>query len=163
MKKDSSDSQAAGQKAWVLDFGSGFHGAVAFHEMSQVVMEPHLFEVPCTLVHAYQVIILRNRILPVLNMVSLLSGEYHREAGETAIAGIAVYQKAPYAPLSYGGFHLASTPVSVLVGDKQFCELPNSSPRWDLFTLSCFSHEGRRIPVLDLPRLFSAELREQIA
>ncbi len=157
--KETSKSYNA-QRAWLLNFGNGFVGAVAYHEMYQIIMEPEIMDLPCTPVYCHQVLVLRRHILPVVNMVSLLTDEYHPEAGKTGIVGITVFQRAPHAPLNYAAIHLASTPTSLLVTDQQASALPENSPRWNDLAVACFSYDRVRVPVLDLAYLYSPELRE---
>jgi chemotaxis signal transduction protein len=154
-------------KAWVLNFGAGVHAAVAFHEMSQVLLAPELHYVPKTPPHCNHVLIMRYRTLPVMNLANLFApiaapAQINQSNSEdNGIVGIAVYQAKPEAPLSYVGLHLESLPQATFVDDEDACELPEN-PLWEHIAVSCFYFEGRRIPLLDLTTLFSAQVREYI-
>jgi chemotaxis signal transduction protein len=154
-------------KAWVLNFGAGVRAAVAFHEMSQVLLSPHLYPIPMAPAYCNQVMIMRYRLLPVMNMARLLapiampSTVSDSIEEEETIIGVSVYQTQPEAPLSYVGFRLEGLPQSVFVHDEMSCDLP-ANPLWELFSVSAFMFDGYTIPLLDLPALFSYQVREEI-
>jgi len=154
-------------KAWILNFGGGIHAAVAFHEMSQILLSPQLHYVPKTLPHCDHVLIMRYRILPVMNLANLFapvaapSRIMESDSEDSGIIGIAVYQAKPEAPLSYVGLHLETLPQATFVDDADACELPDN-PLWQQLAMSCFYHEAKRVPLLDLNALFSDDAREYI-
>ncbi|MCP4698923.1 MAG: hypothetical protein GY862_19025 [Gammaproteobacteria bacterium] len=150
------------QRAWLLNFGKGYEAAVAFHEMSRVIMSPSLISLPCTPGYCNEALLIGKRILPVLSIVTLLEKE-KTESEASDIVGIAIYQEAQQAPLSYVGLYLAETPSSILVNDNQACALPEDLRHWESLAQSCFLREGKKIPVLDLVYLFSAGFREKMA
>jgi chemotaxis signal transduction protein len=154
-------------KAWVLNFGAGVRAAVAFHEMSQVLLSPQLYHVPLSPAYCDHVLIMRYRLVPVLNMARLLapiampSRVSEGEEDDNSTIGISVYQTVPEAPLSYVGLRLEGLPQTVFVNDEMACDLP-ANPLWELFSMSAFLFEGHVIPLLDLAALFSYEVREEI-
>jgi len=147
-----SEEVAKTNRAWVLDFGKGLRAAVGHHEMWQVLISPKLFDVPCTPFHCGEVLIFQNRILPVLSVSRLFEREKTRQS---QVVGIAIYQDDPAHPIHYGGLHLAVMPQSIYVSDDQACDLPESQECWEPLAVSCFSHEGLAIPIIDLASLFS--------
>ncbi|GEM_PF-462876 len=149
------------QRAWILNFGKGFYAAVAFHEMSQVLISPRLFDLPYTPLYCSEVLLLGRVILPVMDVATLLDGRKDPESA-TDIIGIAVYQQQAGSELSYVGLHLQNYPIAVRITDEMACELPSYPPLWEKITLSCFDYEGRPTPILDLAALFSDTLRQMV-
>jgi len=148
-------------RAWLLDFGKGLQAAVGLHEIFQVLLSAELFQIPCTPVYCSEVLITRKRILPVLDISSLLEGKQFLSI-QNEIIGIATYQDDLKHTISYAGLRLATLPVSIFVDDDQACELPREQEVWQPFSYSCFYHEGQAIPVLNLRTLFSQNLQSSL-
>jgi hypothetical protein len=145
-------------RAWLLDFGRGLQAAVGLHEMSHVLTSPLLFEIPCTPPHCSEVLIFQKRILPILDIPSLLEGQRIIHASNDVI-GIAIYQDDPTHPIDYGGLRLATLPTSIYVGDDHSCELPAHKRYWaPPLSVACFQHEGAAIPILNLAYLFTGNI-----
>lgn len=145
-------------RAWLLDFGKGLQAAVGLHEMSQVMLSVDLLAVPCTPVYCSEVFIFQNRILPALDVAGLLEGQKIYRSEQNVI-GIAIYQKSPTESVRYGGLHLATLPLSIFVDNEQACDLPAHQQYWSPFAISCFSRNEVAIPILDLTRLFTTEMK----
>jgi chemotaxis signal transduction protein len=143
-------------RAWLLDFGRGLQAAVGHQEMWQVLISPVLFDVPCTPTYCSEVLVFQDLILPVLDMSSLLEGQKTIPV-TSPVVGIAIYQDDPTQPIRYACLHLATTPQSIYVSDEQACDLPAHQPYWEPLAQSCFSIDGRTIPIIDLAYLFSEE------
>lgn len=143
-------------RAWLLNFGRGMQAAVGLREVFQVLLSADLFQVPCTPVYCSEVLITRKRILPVLDMPSLLEGKRFLSI-QNEIIGIATYQDDRKHAMSYAGLRLATLPVGIFVNDEQACDLPKEQIAWSPFSYSCFYHEGQIIPVLNLKTLFCRE------
>ena len=145
-------------RAWLLDFGQGFRGAVGLHEMSQVLLSVDLFKLPCTPQYCQEVFIFQNRILPVLDIVRLLTGRpITRSAGN--IIGVALYQAEPTQPIHYGGLYLSTMPSSIVVSDAQAATLAAEKKHyWRPFAISGFSLEGDTIPILNIAAFFTRQL-----
>jgi len=141
-------------RAWLLDFGKGFRAVVGAHEMSQVILEPPLFYVPCAPPYCNEVLTLRDRIIPVLDVPTLLTGQ--EDTPPRYVVGIGAYQTAPTQPIHYGGLYLAITPLPITVSDNQACVLPSKYAYWKPYVLSCFLYLGAEVPILDLGKLFHA-------
>ncbi|MDY6994256.1 MAG: hypothetical protein SVR94_16860 [Pseudomonadota bacterium] len=152
--------EATTARAWFLDFGQGFRAAVGLHEMSQVLLSVTLFKLPCTPQYCQEVFIFQNRILPVLDIVSLFhGGAINRSAAN--IIGVALYQAQPHQPVHYGGFYLEVMPSNIVVSDDQAAHLPDEKHYWRPFTASCFTHEGEAIPILNLAAFFTQQLSDR--
>jgi hypothetical protein len=54
---------------------------------------------------------------------------------------------------------LAGIPERTQVTDEQACLLPRRPAGWRALAIACFKHGDHSIPVLDLPHLFSGDLR----
>jgi len=147
------------QRGWLLNFGKGFRAAVAFHEMAQVLIEPKLFEIPRAPKYCNEIIRLGNRLLPVMDVATLLDGRKDFE-GITGIVGIAVFQTADLNNLEYVALHLQSYPVGVRVTDDLMCDLPEYPKLWSKIALSCFFYDNYSIPIIDLVSLFSEQITE---
>lgn len=144
-------------RAWILDFGRGLQAAVGLHEMSQVALSPPIFEVPYTPHYCDEVLVWQNRLLPVLDVPSLLEGQKIFRA-QQEIVGIAIYQKN-LANVGYAGVHLASLPIGIFVTDEQACALPQHLQHWQPLAIACFNIDHTIIPIIDLARLFSPTVR----
>lgn len=151
--------EAATARAWLLDFGQGFRAAVGLHEMSQVLLSVTLFKLPCTPQYCQDVFVFQNRILPVLDLVSLFNGCAINRSADNII-GVALYQAQPDQPVHYGGFYLEVMPASIVVSDEQAAHLPEKKQYWQPFSASCFLYEGEAIPILNLAAFFTQQLSE---
>lgn len=157
-KKTEKKVEVKTSRAWILDFGKGLQAAVGLHEMSHVLTAPVLFDVPGTPHFCNEVIVFQQRILPVLDIPSLLEGQKVTHSSHEVV-GIAVYQDNPVNPTSYGGLRLASLPHSIYVTDDQACELPSHKHYWaPPLSVACFQYDGAVIPVLNLVYLFNKTL-----
>ncbi len=147
----------ASERAWLLDLGNNHWAAVPLHEMSQIILSPELFELPLTPSHCHQLMLFQKHILPVINIATLITGSSLTDSSGK-IVGLTVYQKAPKKPLEYAAIHLANMPFMVRVEDAHMTSLPDNNDFWPLFSMSCFQYEERKVPVLDLAALYSAEV-----
>jgi hypothetical protein len=150
-------------RAWVLNFGRGLRAAVSFNEMSQIILEPHLFTLPHSPRYCYQLYLRNYEYLPVMHIPTLLTAGKESPSTLTYFLGLTVYQPEPYAPLKYGCLHLESLPTAVEISNTQACTLPENQPLWQMVSMSAFSYENQKIPVLDLAALYSAELRQEVS
>lgn len=147
-------------RAWLLDFGAELYAAVGLHEMSQVIISPMLFDVPTTPHYCSEVVIMQDRILPVLDMPSLLAGQKIIHSHHDVV-GVGVYQFSPTEPLQYAGLRLATTPSTIYVSDEDACELPESQCYWQPFSISCIKYNDLAVPIIDLAALFSGKFELQ--
>ncbi len=144
-------------RAWLLNFGQGLQAAVGYHEMWQILMAPRLFEVPYTPSYCNEILVLQENILPVLDLSARLIGHKKMTSLTKPIVGIVIYKEDPNHLAHYGCLHLTDLPQSIYVSDNQACDLPEEESYWAPLVLSCFSHEERVVPIIDLAYLFSEE------
>jgi chemotaxis signal transduction protein len=141
-------------QAWVLDFGTGTSAAVGALEMVHVLTEqPRVFEIPRSPSHVRCVCLWQDRVVPLLDVRQRVDGAPTPSA--KGHAAIVRYRPRPGEPLELGALRLAAVPRSVLVSDEQACDLPPETGAWRGVALSCFAHDDRPVPILDLARLFS--------
>jgi hypothetical protein len=152
------EAQAKANRAWLLDFGKGLQAAVGMHEMSQVLISPTLYQIPCTPFYCNEVVIWQQRILPVLDVNSLFEGQKILLDENGGVIGLAMYQPDPQESPTYGCFYLSTTPTSIFVNDETACDLPAQQRHWEHFAISCFVYNNAAIPIIDLNRLFSPEI-----
>jgi len=143
-------------RAWLLDFGRGLQAAVGIHEMSHVLLEAQLYEIPRAPYYCTEVLVFEGMILPVMDVISLIEQQHIVREGHDVI-GIAVYQEATTGDLNYAAMHLATMPAPLFVDNRDACELPKHLDYWRPYTLSCFMNEGKAIPIIDFTQLFMSE------
>jgi chemotaxis signal transduction protein len=138
--------------AWLLDFGQSFCAAVGTRVLLQITDNPRLHPVPCTPQHCNTVFSWQGRLLPVVDMASILGAE-PQAPHLLAIAG---YREQPGEPTRFGALLLAAPPVAIAVGDDQSCMLPEQAEDWGKFAFSCCEQQDKAIPILHLARVFSS-------
>ena len=95
-------------------------------------------------------------ILPVIDLIAWMTGQ---PSGRTqACVGIVGWQDQPGASPQYGALLFTGIPEKVRVRDEQVCDLPERPSGWEIVAISCFSHDGQPVPVLDVPLIFSETL-----
>lgn len=137
--------------AWVLDLGMGYKAAVGGRELLYLIDVPITFPVPHTPLYCRTVVFWQERLLPVMDIASRLSGT-NQNAQFIAVIG---YQQKRGDPPQFAAIQLASPPLQVAVSDDQACNLPENVRGWDELAFSCFEYQGDALPVLDLNRLFN--------
>jgi chemotaxis signal transduction protein len=147
-------------RAWLLDFGADLHAAVGLHEMSQVIISPMLFDVPTTPHYCSEAVIVQDRILPVLDMPSLLAGQKIIHSHHDVV-GVGVYQADVNSPIQYAGLRLATTPSTINVTNADACRLPDEQSYWKPFAISCIRHNRLSVPIIDLATLFLGKFELQ--
>ena len=79
------------------------------------------------------------------------------QAAQPCYALIVAYQDVTlHDELKFGAIALNKLPMNIHVSDAELCSLPEDSPLWPDITLSCISHEGKTVPIIDPERLFSS-------
>lgn len=137
--------------AWILDFGMGYKAAVGGRELLHLIDVPTMFPVPHTPLYCRKVVFWQERLLPVMDIASRLSGT-PQDAQFIAVIG---YQQSRGAPPEFAGLQLASTPLQLAVSDDQARQLPEYERGWEELAISCFEYHGDIFPVLNLNRLFN--------
>ena len=134
-------------KAWFLDFGADQFGAIATHELIELIEQPKFFHVPAAPSYCRDTLIWEEKILPVAYFNTATSTQAHQIA-------IVAAQLAPYEPLRYGAFILYSSPSEIAVEDAMACSLPKEHKLLNTLAISCFSHQGKPVPIIDISRIF---------
>jgi chemotaxis signal transduction protein len=136
--------------AWILDIGEHLKAAVGGRELLHLIDQPKTLSVPCTPSYCKRVIAWQGRLLAVMDMTARLTGK-EQQAKFVAVVAYQ-FQKGDYP--EFGALLLLSPPVKVTVSDEDVCHLPENNSNWKAVAISCFTHEGEAIPVLDLRKIF---------
>lgn len=141
--------------AWLLTLDAELYAAVGVRELIHLVQAPALFTVPDTPAYCQQVLLWQERIVPVMDLAAWLWGR--RAASAPSLVGVFAYQATK--TIAYGALPLTAAPARRQVSDEQACALPEHPPGWAHVAFSCFSDEDKKIPILNLQRLFSDVLQ----
>ena len=154
---------ASAARAWVLELPDGQSAAVGERELSEVLVAPSLWPVPGAPPHCRDVVLWRDRPIPVMDLAVLFG---HRSTAESAPwVAVAAYREPGATETGFAGLALRSAPRAVEVEDHMAAALPHPSFAvhliWRSIAVACFRYEDRLVPVLDTPFLFSAGGRTQ--
>lgn len=156
--------QQIAARAWLLELADGQAAAVGERELCEVLVAPGAWPVPHAPAYCREVVVWRDRPLPLLDL-SVLFGARPGSHAAPWVA-VAAYRDEDTGEIGYGGLALRSAPRTVDVDDGQAAALPRTSFAahlvWRSIAVSCFSVEERVAPVLDTPRLFSGSGRQQL-
>jgi hypothetical protein len=148
-------------EAWLLSLGAAHRAAVGIYEVVHILpYAPSLFQVPQAPAHCRSVILWEERVLPVVDLRSLVSEgaakvDAAHVAGLEQLLAVVAYLTDRSQVADYGALLLAGLPARTTVTDEQACELDPSLAPWAWFSSSCFRHANLGpIPVLDLRRVF---------
>jgi chemotaxis signal transduction protein len=138
--------------AWLLRAAGDVTLAVAQHEMIEYLTEARVQRVPLANAHCEHLAVWRDKLVPVLDFARLFIG------GNGAVRralSIVAYQPRAQQPLAYLGIWTDTAPSRITVSDDQACELPPDwcEERLQNLALSCFAHEERTVPILNLANL----------
>ena len=139
--------------AWLLDLDGSHYAAVGERQMLHFIDSPALLDIPQSPPHCCHVLIWQDNILPVMDLGVWLRGQTVQR--DQLAVGIVTYQDQSAAAPQHGAVLLASAPTRVSVHDNQACELPNQPAGWPALAISCFAADGKVIPILHLPNIFS--------
>lgn len=142
--------------AWIVTLDEGCRAAVGEREMMHLVETPVLEAIPHTPVHCRRVLRWEGEIMPVIDLSAWLTGQ--PTEGAQASVAIVGWQVQTGAVPQYGALLFRGVPQKTRVQDEQFCQLPDSPSGWGLIAVSCFSHDGLPVPILDLRTIFSDAL-----
>jgi hypothetical protein len=98
----------------------------------------------------------QEEMVPVMDLVAWLRGG-RANATAPPLVGIFAYQETPEV-VAYGALPLLVAPPRRRVSDDRACTLPERPRGWSRIALSCFSDGDRKVPILNLPYLFSGAL-----
>ena len=141
--------------ARLLEYRRGCFVALPPHTTLELIEHPLLVAVPGAPGHCRGLIAWQDRQLPLLDLHTLLQAYADDGAPPPAHVLVVAFQRAPRLPLEYGALCAPLLVEMIEVADSQQCALPNDSDLWPSISLSCFSHKGRSVPVLDTARLFA--------
>jgi len=146
--------------AWLLECGPGLVVAVGDREIVEYVQPQRTYPVPGAPRYCNRVIAWQDRLLPVMDL-ALLTG-LRKLQQDVAFVCLLKYQLAPRAALQYLALRINRSPVKVTVEDSQVCEPADDvlAPLLKSVTLCCFTHLQQAIPIIDLGKLCSDEIRE---
>jgi len=141
--------------AWLLILNSGQHVAVGERQMVHLIQSPQVFEILDAPPHCRQVLLWQEELVPIFDLAAWLGGQSAASAPETV--GIFAYQAADV--ITYGALPLAVVPARRQVSDRHACVLPEQpAGLWKRVAFSCFRDGDRKVPILDLQRIFSGAL-----
>lgn len=142
-------------RAWLLDVGGEYRLAAPAHLVVEYLLVLEIVPVPCTPVHCPGVLLWREHLIPVVDLAPLLP-----TPGTTGqrFAIVFAWQDAPGQPLEYGALVVHAAPSEALVTDDMACALPDDAAVFGHIANACFMHAERRVPVLDVARLFARPL-----
>ena len=162
----------ASSNAWVLPLDETLSAAVGEFEIIHLLHFPALFSAPGTPYYCNQVLVWQDQILPTLDLSAWLRG--HALPRTQTLVAIATYpapnnstpnsvSNDPTAASEsedkcYAGLLLADIPRQILVDDSDACELPSTPLGWRQLAISCFRHNERAVPIIDLQTVFSGTL-----
>lgn len=140
--------------AWLLHLGADRVAAVGWADQVHLVYEPELHAVPAAPAHCDQALFLGQRCVPVFDPRRWFEGGA-RGAGFGRCIGVYQFARKAGGDLALGAIWLDAPPRRIEVDDTMGAELPRTdAARWAPIAAACFDDGVRRVPVLDLPRLF---------
>ncbi|MBK8509030.1 MAG: hypothetical protein V9G63_01555 [Candidatus Competibacter sp.] len=142
--------------AWLLALGGRLRAAVSEREFVHLLENPTLFEVPMSPAHCRHVVAWNNLLLPVMDL-SLWLHDQPLEAPRPLV-GVFAHQVRRSPKAGYGALVLSGIPTRTQVTDDMACGLPKNPPTWRSVAISCFKHESKATPILDLPQIFGGAL-----
>jgi chemotaxis signal transduction protein len=147
-------------EAWLLESNDSLSIAISDSEMIEYVHAPVIFSVPGSPNYCNHVLHWQNNLVPVMDIGLLLS----RSAAEASkLMSLVAYQDEPGSPLQYLAIQVRKPPEKIQVDDSQASELSEeiSASLLMPLCLSCFTRGDQSVLILDIPRLCSAEFRDQ--
>jgi len=147
---------AARAPARLIEFDRGRHVALPVHTTIEVIERPEITGVPGAPYYMAGMLRWQERQIALLDLCTLLNAHPKAGAAPARHALVVAYQTAAYQPIRYAAIATTRLPQTLQVGDASQCALPPDSDLWPLIALSCFEHEGRRVPILDTGRLFGS-------
>ncbi len=142
--------------ARMLEFDRGRHVALPVHTTIELIERPELVAVPGAAYYALGMLAWQGQHLAVIDLCTLLNA--HRKDGALRPRHVLVvaYQPAPRQPVQHAAIATVSLPQTLQVGNGAQCPLPEDSDLWPLIAVSCFEHQGARVPIVDTSRLFGS-------
>lgn len=140
--------------AWILGFRGNHQAAVGELELAHVLAdEPESFHVPGSPAYCHRVIVWEDNVVPLIDIGELF--ETKQEESTPRHFGIVRYRLRPTDRQRFGAFLMDRIPQRAHVDDASAYALPDALAGWRDLVISCFVHEERPIPILDLCSVFS--------
>ena len=145
--------------AWLLECSDTLAIAVSDQEMVEFIDTPLRFEVPGSPEYCSAVVLWLDNLIPIMDIAVLLGNP--PDETKTRV-NLLTYQEKPGEDLQQLAISVVRAPQKILVDDEQASELPEQIISSVLMpiSLSCFSHGGKPVVILDVARLGSAEFRD---
>ena len=144
--------------AVLLDAGEGCPAAIARHEFVEVLVAAKSYRVPAAPPDCDRLVSWRGELIPGVDLARLAGTSDGEDQAARNLALVVAYQPAAGDPLRYACLWLNDYPRAIAVGDDQVCELSPGKQNWQDISRCSFLLDGGAVPILDLPRLFSAGL-----
>lgn len=148
-------------RAWLLRDSAHHAFAVSEIEMVAYDQSPLTYRVPASPLYCPELILWQQRLIPLLHMALLF--EPHARGDNTHI-GIFAYQTGSGSALDYLALSLNGAPQKIEVTENTVATLPHhyNDPLLRPLAISCFSHQGESVPILDISYLASATMRDNL-
>lgn len=137
--------------AWLLHFNNKDSIAIGEQELLHILTEPDLLTIPKSKKYCQNLALWQDQILPVTNISGYVNTG---ESRISSIVGIIAYKDTDSNELKYSAIDLTSIPKKIKVDDNQQCQLPDTLMHWKNYTISCFEHNNKAIPIINLALFF---------
>lgn len=142
---------------WLLTFADGAQAVIGQRELIHLVHPPRTHEVPCAPPYCRHALAWEEDILPVFD-VGRWANPDAPDIPDPSIAVVGFLPAEDSRQADHGGLLLASSPRLIDVDDAWACDLPAELQHWRPITCACFERDRGPLPILDLRRLFTADL-----
>ncbi len=150
--------------AWLLELGSERYAAVGKTELQEVMAQPSLTAIPAAPAYCRYRVGWRGLELPVLDLAVIFGAA--PDPAPPHWLTVAAYREPTGQP-RFGAIQLAAPPSLIEVSDDSACPIPETSLTeylaYSFLAHCCFRHQGRAVPILNVPRLFSPQARQRLA
>jgi hypothetical protein len=144
--------------ALLADYARGRAVAFAPHATLELVERPVITPVPGAAYYAHGLLRWQTRIVPVIDLHTLLRAHADPTLKPPRYALILAWQRAVGAPIEHAAIGLPAPPRRLEVGaDTVASPLPDDSDLWPLIANSCLRDGGQVIPIIDTSRLFDSD------
>lgn len=138
--------------ARLIEYAPGCRIAVPVHATLEVLEPSPVVEVPGALAGWRGLLRWRGDWLPVVDLAERLGLEGTKEAGAHLL--VLGWRPVSGEPPRHGALVLPAMPTTLRFSDDDQCPIPTDHALWSTIALSCVSHDGQAIPIVDPGRLF---------
>ena len=143
--------------AWYMQVDRTSRVAVGQQELVHIVSDPDYIDVPQSPDYCKRVILVNNRIVPVID-ISMLTNNTSSYHQHNAVA-VAMYMHRQKKTLCYGGIQLTDMPQLKTVSNDMAAKQQDMQDKWRHICFSGIREANNEIiPVVNLSYLFSSEL-----